>query len=88
MQTKSGRRSRPKRDEQPAPLKVTTNYGTANEPPKVEDPFATLTPPEKCKQADCQIRIAPWSGLDRWVCATCGFETFDAAEMKARLKKT
>lgn len=69
-------------------MKVTTNYGTANEPPKVEDPFATLTPPTKCRNVDCQIRMYPWSGLDRWVCDVCGFETFDEAEMKARLKKT
>lgn len=89
MSTTSGKRSQRKRaDEKPAtPLKVSTNYGPANVQAKVEDPFATLTSPKSCrKNADCRMRMSPWSGLDRWVCDSCGFETFDAAEAKARLK--
>jgi hypothetical protein len=89
MSNSSGKRSRRPRGEPAAPLKVTSNYDqaapSASEP--APDPFATLSHPQSCTaKAECQIRFAPWSGLDRWACAACGFETFEKSEAEARLR--
>ena len=33
----------------------------------------------------CGMIFEPWSGLDRWACKSCRFETFKAEEAKRRL---